>query len=96
MYDPQPGVTSLKFQAFRDLGLPFYAGEVEKFFTTEDEAGYNSIHLANSRSLLEYNAIDSLAELDLGILQMYQSPIDSEFWSSALPNKRFYMKGMWL
>ncbi len=96
MYDPQPGVTSLKFQAFRDLGLPFYAGEVEKFFTTEDEAGYNSIHLANSRALLEYNAIDSLAELDLGILQMYQSPIDSEFWSSALPNKRFYTKGMWL
>jgi hypothetical protein len=96
MYDPQPGVTSLKFQAFRDLGLPFYAGEVEKYFTTEDSAGYNSIHLANSRSLLEYNAIDSLAELDLGILQMYQSPIDSNLWTSALPKQRFYTKGMWL
>ena len=96
MYDPQPGVAGLKFQAFRDLGQRYFAGEVDKHFENSDEEGYNSIHLADKRALLTYNAYDSLAELDLGIMQMYTSGVRSDLWTDSLPLQKYYQFGEWV
>jgi hypothetical protein len=95
MYDPQPGVSGLKFQAFCHLGLPFYAHDVERHFQSTDDRGYNSIHLADMRALLQYNGIDSLAELDLGIMQMYQAGKQSTWWSDTLPKQSYYTPKEW-
>jgi hypothetical protein len=95
MYDPMEGVAGLKFQSFCHLGLPYFASEVEKYFDNSDENGYNSIHLANQKNLLVYNGIDSLVELDLGILQMYQSPIKCDWWTDTMPRQSYYTKGEW-
>lgn len=91
--DPQKTVAGLKFQAFARLGQSFYAGNVEQYFGLSDADGINSIHLANERELLLYNGIDSIAELDLGILQRYEAGIDSDLWSCNLPDKRIYKFG---
>ena len=95
LYDPQPGVAGLKFQAFRDLGQRYFAHEIDRYFEDEDEQGYNSIHLANMRALLMYNAIDALAELDLGIMQMYTSGVRSDLWTDNLPLQKYYQFGEW-
>lgn len=95
MYDPMETCAGLKFQAFCHLGLPYFAHDVEKYFENTDDKGYNAIHLANMRSLLLYNGIDSLAELDLGILQMYQAGKQSTLWTASLPKREFYKKGEW-
>ncbi len=95
MMDPQKGVAGLKFQAFRDLGQRYFAHEIDRYFETEDEQGYNRIHLADRRALLTYNAIDALAELDLAILQMYTSGIRSDLWTDNLPDKKYYQFGEW-
>lgn len=94
IYDPQTGVAGLKLQAFRDLGLPYFASDVEKYLTSDDEAGINSIHLADKRSLLLYNGIDSLAELDLGLVQMYEAG-RCRLWSDNLPKQEYYTMGEW-
>ena len=95
MYDPMETAAGLKFQAFCHLGLPYFAHDVEKYFENTDDQGYNSIHLANKKSLMIYNGIDSLVELDLGILQMYQSPIKCDWWTDTMPKQSFYAKGEW-
>jgi hypothetical protein len=91
--NPTPGVAGLKFQAFVEMGLPFYAGEVEKFFDSEQKGGnaINNIHLANRHELLRYNGIDSIAELDLAILQRWKLGA-STLWSPNLPKQEFYAK----
>lgn len=93
MADPQMGITGLKFQAFVSLGLPFYAGSVEKAFKTETAEGFNSIHQISPNDLLLYNGIDSLAELDLSILQMREAGKQSKYWNTTLPNQRYYEFG---
>lgn len=93
--DPQMGVAGLKFQAFTELGQPFYAKEVETLFETETAEGFNSIHRANPSDLLQYNGIDALAELDLGLQQMYCAGKQTKFWSTTLPKQSFYKPGEW-
>lgn len=86
--DPQKGAAGTKFQAFASLGVPFYAGDAERYFESDDQEnganGVNNIHMADSHSLLRYNAIDSLVELDLGILQIRRAGL-ADVWSSNLP-----------
>lgn len=94
MADAQMGISGLKFQAFVSLGLPFYAKEVEKLFEGETADGFNLIHRANPSDLLIYNAIDAVAELDLGLLQMYEAGKQTKYWSSTLPHQKFYQPGV--
>ncbi len=93
MHDPQPGVAGLKFQAFARLGQAFYAHNVDKYFEDSDTYGLNKVHLANRRELMLYNGIDSLAELDLGILQMYEAGLQKAFWTRNLPKQSYYQYG---
>ena len=91
MLNPIAGATGLKFQAFVKLGLPFYAEEVERYFQSQEPGGnaINNIYQASMPELLRYNAIDALAELDLSIIQRYQSGISTR-WSNNLPSKAYY------
>jgi hypothetical protein len=91
--DPQPTVTGLKFQAFTELGQPFYAGEVERYFEESTPDGLNMIHRIDQRELLLYNGIDAIAELDLGLLQMYQAGRNKTIWSDSLPSRHHYVFG---
>jgi len=91
--DPQMGVVGLKFAAFAELGVPFYAKAVSKLFETESADGFNMIHKADPQDLLLYNGIDSLAELDLGILQMHEAGRFKDVWSSTLPSQHYYTCG---
>lgn len=94
MADPQILVSGLKFQAFTELGQPFYAGAMEHLFQTETSDGFNSIHKADPNDLLKYNGIDAIAELDLGIQQMYLAGKQTKFWSTTLPDRRYYQAGV--
>lgn len=83
--DPHEGTTGVKFQAFARLGLPGYADEVEAFFKHGGTKEPNLIHRIPVNALLEYNAIDAYAELDLAILQMRENGITDRWHSVNLP-----------
>jgi hypothetical protein len=93
--DTQMAVAGLKFQAFTELGQPFYAKGVEQLFQSTNADGFNSIHKADPNELLLYNGIDSLAELDLGMLQMFAAGKQTKFWSTSLPRRKYYEAGVW-
>jgi len=93
MADPQIAVSGLKFQAFVELGQPFYAKGVEQAFETETTDGFNSIHRIDPNDLMLYNGIDSLAELDLGIQQMYCAGKQTKIWTSTLPKQSYHRPG---
>jgi len=84
MEDPGKTVAGLKFQAFARLGVPYYAGDVEPFFGSDGSNQLNQIHRVPTHKLLEYNALDSLSELDLGILQMTENGLSKKFYSTNL------------
>jgi hypothetical protein len=72
--DPQRGVTSLKFQAFVKLGVPYWAKDLDG--NLESEGGGNSmnkIHQIPMPTLLVYNGLDSLYELLVGSIQMKEA-----------------------
>lgn len=84
--DPRAGITSLKFQAFTRLGVPYFAHDVERFFETSEGAReLNQIHRVPVNQLLKYNGIDAVAELDLGILQMRENGVSTKWNSINLP-----------
>lgn len=89
--DPQEGITGLKFQAFIELGLPFYAGNVERYFASAEKGGnaVNRIYECNMHELLKYNALDSILELELAIVQRKRLGIGNT-WSKFLPSEKYY------
>lgn len=88
--DPNPGVTGLKFQAFAKLGMPYFAGEVDGFFSSDSNSERNRIHQVPIQSLLVYNGVDSVAELLLASVQMHENAIIQEHFVPAryLPNQK--------
>ncbi len=82
--DARKGVAGVKFQAFAKLGLRHYAHGIEPYFEGDTNSTTNSIYSADSGMVLRYNAIDSLAELDLGILQMREAGF-TEIRTNNLP-----------
>jgi uracil-DNA glycosylase family 4 len=81
--DNRPGVTSVKFQTYVQLGIIDYASEVTPYFRAKGK-GANEINrimeLFNKpkgvESLLKYNGLDSIYEYRLGVLQMNQMNYD--------------------
>ncbi len=70
--DNRRGITSAKFQAFVQLGLSPYDGEVSSYLEGEGGNGPNTIHRLDLKDLLTYNGIDSLVEYDIGVKQMME------------------------
>ena len=59
--DNRAGITSLKFQAFSELGVVGYDSGLDQFLESEEKNAnaFNRIHLAPMDSLLEYNGLDA-------------------------------------
>ena len=83
--DNRPGTSGLKFQAYVKLGEVDYNEEVKDYFTSNDtEHGDNAINrimeLASTsrgrEKLLTYNAMDSIFEYRLALIQMEELNYD--------------------
>ncbi len=66
--DNRPGICSLKFQAFVQLGVPVYNAAVEPYLDSK-EGRYNRIAEIDTKTLLIYNGIDSFLEERLAKMQ---------------------------
>lgn len=67
--DNRPGITGLKFQSFVSFGIANYDGVVSQFFQDCDAQGFNKVHDIPVEDLLLYNALDSLLEYKLTLVQ---------------------------
>lgn len=86
--DARKGVPGVKFQSFVRLGLKHYAHGMDQYFEGDTNTTTNSIYSADTSMVLRYNAMDSLAELDLGILQMREAGILQNLTTNNLPRSR--------
>jgi uracil-DNA glycosylase family 4 len=68
--DGRTGITSLKFQAFVQFGLPLWNKTVEPYLEADGGNQKNRIHKCDLRELLLYCGIDSLVEFRLAKKQM--------------------------
>jgi uracil-DNA glycosylase family 4 len=70
--DNRSGVSGLKFQTYVNFGLPDYSHSVGQYFESNEKGGnaFNRIFSAPKRTVLKYNAIDSLVTLWLKKKQM--------------------------
>lgn len=67
--DYRPHITSLKFQAFINLGVSTYNRNVEPYLKARKGSHYNRIHEVALPTLLTYNGLDSLFEYHLAMRQ---------------------------
>ena len=67
--DNRQGITGLKFQAFIQLGVGDYDGDISGFLTAKDSNSLNQIHKIDMPDLLLYNGLDSLLEYRLSEVQ---------------------------
>lgn len=67
--DNRPGITSLKFQAFVQFGVPDYERYAKPFLKARDSNGFNRIEEIGTKDLLVYNGVDSLLEYLLSVRQ---------------------------
>jgi len=67
--DNRPGICSLKFQSFVNLGVPSYNERIERYLQNRKGQRYNRIQEIAMEDLLLYNGIDSLLELHLARFQ---------------------------
>lgn len=73
--DNRPGICSLKFQAFVNMGLVSYNEHIEPYL--ENHKGhYNRIHEISTSDLLLYNGMDALVEYYLARFQRRQMGYD--------------------
>ena len=70
--DNRTGITGLKFQAFVNFGIADYNRVVERYFEQVDREGFNRIEDCPKEELLQYNALDSLLEYRLAMVQRKQ------------------------
>ena len=72
MADNRRGITSVKFQAFARLGFSAYNAHIEPFLESVEDGSNspNRIDEIDLHELLTYNAIDSLVEYKIAMLQM--------------------------
>ena len=71
--DPRTGITSLKFQAFIQFGIPPYDGDVEKLWKDTTSNEINRIRMADKDALLLYNGMDAGLEYMLALKQMKEA-----------------------
>lgn len=71
LLDNRKAVTSIKFQAFVRLGIEDYDSVVSPFLKATDAGGYaiNRVFRCDWPTLLEYNALDSLLEYEVALIQ---------------------------
>lgn len=69
--DGRGKISSIKFQAFVRLGMPDYDSHIRKNLESEQDGGNseNTIHQVDPLSLLLYNGLDSLLELEVAYRQ---------------------------
>lgn len=60
--DNRSGITSIKFQAFVMLGVPSWNDHVSSYLKAPEGSHINRIKQLDIKSLLQYNALDSLYE----------------------------------
>lgn len=60
--DNRPGIASLKFQSFVQLGVPTYNDKVEDFLLSASGSHYNRINEIVLSDLLFYNGMDAILE----------------------------------
>lgn len=89
--DNRPGITSLKFQAYVQLGVADYDSHIESYLKGRDEKNANSMNRIfefidqyGEEELLTYCGLDALYEYQLGLLQMKQLGFDPKL-NQALP-----------
>lgn len=66
----QSGITSLKFQAFVRLGVPYYASTVDGYFKSPSSNEANQIRKADLGDLMRYCGQDSFYTHTIGVRQM--------------------------
>jgi len=71
LLDNRPGITSLKFQSFVQMGVTDYASHVKPYLETT-KGPYNRIDEIQLSELLRYNGLDSLFEFHLYEIQRRQ------------------------
>jgi hypothetical protein len=78
LLDCRDGITSLKFQAFVRLGIEPYEEKIKSYLKSSERAGYltNRIKEAGLRTVLVYNALDSLFEYKVGRMQMKEMGVE--------------------
>jgi DNA polymerase len=67
--DNRPWITSVKFQAFVQLGLPPWDHHIEPYLNVKQGNKENRIAELDMKDLLEYNGMDALVEYRLAELQ---------------------------
>lgn len=68
--DNRPGITSIKFDAARRLGIYDYASEITPFLASKGQYTHNTVLDAPRDKLLLYCAMDALIEHKVALLQM--------------------------
>ena len=70
--DHRTGITSIKFQAFVQLGMPPWEEHVKPYLKTKGKSRFNRIKELDLKELLLYNGLDSLMEYQVAMIQMKQ------------------------
>ena len=70
--DNRQGITSIKFQAFVQLGYAAWNERIEPFLREETGNGVNRVREIPIESLLRYCGLDSLLEFEVAVKQMRQ------------------------
>lgn len=68
--DSRSEITSLKFQAFVNMGVLDYESSIKQYLRADSSNGLNNIFNCDELNMLKYNAMDSLLEYRLAFLQM--------------------------
>lgn len=76
--DPRSGITSVKFQAFMRLGVPDWSSSISPYLEGNTGIGPNKIKEVDLRKLLMYNALDSLFEYKIAMMQSKELGVDLE------------------
>lgn len=82
--DHRPGVTSLDFQAFVQLGIKPWGDEVSPYFSSEQPNAPNRIKEVDLGALLKYNGLDALITFKLAEKQMRDLGINSDAGGACL------------
>lgn len=75
--DHREGITSVKFQAFVQLGQPSYDDHMRPYLEAKVPGQANRIKEANLQDVLMYNGLDALLEWKIAHRQMKQMGVES-------------------
>lgn len=75
--DNRAGITSVKFQSFVRLGIAPWDGPVKSYLEAPDSVSLNSIRKCDLRTLLLYNGLDAVCELEVAQAQKREMQIQN-------------------